>query len=456
MVELDRPTRIHIIGIAGAGMSALAKLLAQMGHDVSGSDLKAGPVLDSLGEIGVRTWSDSRPDAVGDVELLVASSAVPEVDKELSAARGRGVTIWRRPRLLEAITEAMPAIGATGTHGKTSTTAMLIAMLRALDSDPSFVVGGELIDLRTNAHLGNPRPFVIEADEAFRTFESLNLEGLTVTNIESEHIDHFGSVYELEDAFAEVARGVSGPVVIGIDDAGGRRLAERTGLPTYGTSDEADWRISNVSEGAMSVAFQLDGPEFSEEIIVSRPGLHTARNATGALALLSALGYDAAKGARSLRDFAGIRRRYEVRATVDGVTIIDDYAHHPTEVAATVRTALRGDWNRVVAVFQPHLYSRTERFQREFGLALSGCDQVVITDVYGARETPRPGVTGELVADAARNLTDAGVHYVPHRADLAEFLLGVVATGDLVLTMGAGDITLLPGELSTALSGSRP
>ncbi len=450
--DLSVPQRIHIIGAAGAGMSALAKLLAQLGHVVSGSDLKPGPVLGLLEGAGVTTWTGSKPEFVDGVDLVVASSAVPDRDPEVTTAVARGIPVWRRPRLLEALTAAMPAIGATGTHGKTSTTGMLITMLRALDLDPTFVVGGELVDLRTNAHLGSDRPFVLEADEAFGTFESLHLEGLVVTNVEPEHLDHFGTVYEMEDAFAGVVRSVDGPAVVGVDDAGGRRLAERTGRPTFGTAADADWRIDEVEELSMAVEFRLTGPGFDERVRVARPGLHTARNAAGALVLLHLLGFDAAAGAAALGEFAGIRRRYELRATIDGVTIIDDYAHHPTEVAATVRAARRGDWKRIWAVFQPHLYSRTEQLYREFGLALSGCDRVVVTDVFGARELPRPGVTGRLVADAARNLTEAGVDYVPHRADLAVFLAARVAPGDLVLTMGAGDITLLPAELAEALS----
>ncbi len=452
MVDLGTSKRIHIIGVAGAGMSGLAKLLAQLGHVVSGSDLRAGPILDLLDGIGVRTWTGSRPDDVLGADLVVASSAVPDRDPEFAAAQEHGTPVWRRPALLEAMTRSMPAVGATGTHGKTSTTAMLISMLRSLDQDPSFMVGGELVDLRTNAHLGRRSPFVLEADEAFRTFESLHLQGLVVTNVEADHLDHFGSVYEMEDSFAEVVRSVDGPALIGIDDAGGRRLSERTGRPTYGTDSAATWRITEVDERSMSVAFRLTGPGFDESVTVSRPGLHTARNASGAIALLSELGFDAVGAARALREFAGIRRRFEVRATIGGVTIIDDYAHHPTEVAATVRTALHGDWERVWAVFQPHLYSRTETLQREFGLAMSGCDVIVVTDVFGAREVPRPGVTGALVADAARDHTDAEVHYVRHRSDLADFIAGRLQPGDLVLTMGAGDITLLPGELAGALS----
>ena len=452
MVDLDSSRRIHIIGVAGAGMSALAKLLAQLGHQVSGSDLKGGPVLDLLDGIGVQTWTGSLPDRMAGADLVVASSAVPDQDAEVAAATAGGIPVWRRPELLEVVTARMPAIGATGTHGKTSTTGMLISMLRSLNEDPSFVVGGELVDLRTNAHLGDPSLFVIEADEAFGTFQSLHLRGLIVTNVEPEHLDHFGTVFEMEDAFAEVVRGVDGPVIVGIDDAGGRRLAERTGRHTYGTDPEATWHISGIEEDPMSVRFRLSGPDFEQVVDVARPGLHTARNAAGAIALLSECGFDAVSAAAALGEFAGVRRRFEVRATVGGVTIIDDYAHHPTEVAATVRTAMRGEWERVVAVFQPHLYSRTEEFQREFGLALSECDQIVVTDVFGSREMPRPGVTGQLVADAARNLTDSEVHYVPHRADLAAFLVEMVVPGDLVLTMGAGDITLLPGELADALS----
>lgn len=330
---------------------------------------------------------------------------------------------------------------------------MLIAALRAAGHDPSFVVGGQLADLGTNAHLGDRELFVLEADEAFGTFLSLHLAGLMVTNVEEEHMDYYVTRYRLDDAFAHVMRGVAGPVLACADDPGARRLAERTGASTYGLSDGADWQINGLEErGAEEIAFTLESNTVSVDVRVGRPGTHMALNAAGAIALLAELGHDPAEAASGLAEFRGVRRRFETRGTVAGVTIIDDYAHHPTEVAATIRAARRGRWRAIWAVFQPHLYSRTAAMYSEFGQSFAGADQVVITDVFGAREAPQPGITGELIADAAMARTDAKVSYVPHRADLAEFLAGRVEEGDLVLTMGAGDITLLPDELSRLLA----
>ena len=435
------------MGVGGAGMSALAKLLHQQGHTVTGSDLKEGTVLGDLTDLGVEVWAGSRPESAAGAEVVVASSAVPETDPELSAARIAGRIVWGRPDLLAALTAEMPAIGASGTAGKTSTTALLVSGLRALGRDPSFVVGGELVDLRTNAHLGEPDLFVLEADEAFGTFLELSLCGLVVTNVEAEHLDHYGDTAALEAAFAAVVGRVDGPTVVGVDDPGGRRLAAATGAATFGTSPGARWRIDRVEEKAAAVGFRLAGPATELDVEVGKPGLHMARNAAGALALLGELGFDPGAAAAGFPGFAGVHRRFELRGRVGGVTLIDDYAHHPAKVAATMSAAGRGGWKRVWAVFQPHLYSRTLALHEQFGPAFAGADRVVITDVFGAREPPVPGVTGELVAAATRRSVEVPVDYVPHRADLAGFLANRVEPGDLVLTMGAGDITALPEEL---------
>jgi len=443
---------VHVIGVGGAGMSGLAKLLAQMGHRVTGSDLRRGPAFDSLTDAGIDVWEGSDPARIGAVGLVVSSSAVPDHDPEWTFAAEQGIVRWRRPQLLDALTGQFSTLGATGTHGKTTSTAMLIAGLRALDEDPSFLVGGTLTDLQTNAHLGNRQVLVIEADEAFGTFQSMHLTGLTVTNVEEEHLDHYGTLYALEDAFAQVVRDTSGPVTVNRDDPGGRRLADRTGAITYGQADGADWIISDVLASPTGTAFTLRSASVTIPVSVSIPGLHHVYNATGVLSMLAELGYDAGRAALALAQFTGTRRRFEHRGTVAGVTMIDSYAHHPTEVAADLRAARQGEWKDIWAVFQPHLYSRTARFSREFGLALASADRVVVTDVYAARETPMPGVTGRLVADSATAAMGGQVDYVAHRADLAQFLAERVEEGDLVLTMGAGDITTVPHELAVLLA----
>jgi UDP-N-acetylmuramate--alanine ligase len=432
-------------------MSALAKLLDARGAHLSGSDLRGGPSLDALADLDIPVWVGHHPEAIDGAGLVVASSAVPDYDEELERARALGIEVWRRPQLLAALTGEIPTIGATGTHGKTTTTALLVTALRAIGEDPSFVVGGDLVGLGTNGHFGTSDLLVLEADEAFRTFESLRLRGLVITNVEHEHVDHFGTADELVDAFIGVARSVEGPVVSCRDDAGSRQVAEAVGTVTYGLDPEADWRVSDVVTGPHGVSFLLEGRGRSAPVSLSQPGRHIALDAAGAIAVLVELGRDLEAVVDGVAKFRGVGRRWENRGTVAGVSLYDDYAHHPTEVAAVLSAARAVAGGRIWAVFQPHLYSRTERFSEEFGEALAEADVVVVTDVFGAREEPVPGITGELVAEAAR-AAGAEVHYVPHRFELADFLAERVGRGDLVLSLGAGDITLLHTELAPKLA----
>lgn len=451
MLLPDHP-RIHVIGAGGAGMSGLARLLAQSGHTVSGSDLVAGRPLLDLEELGVEVWDGHRPEMVGSVDLVVRSSAVPDADPEVRAAAEAGVETWARPDLLDRITAGTRTLAATGTHGKTTTSALIVTALEGAGADPSFVVGGELVAHGTNAAFADPDLLVLEADEAFATFRRLHLSGLVVTNVEPEHLDHYGSLAALEDAFVQVMRDVDGPVVACIDDPGAERALVRAGGIPYGTSPDAAWRIVEVEEGPLDVRFTLDHPGGRLPVRVGRPGLHVARNAAGALAMLGEAGFDLHDAAEALGGFAGVSRRYHLRARVGGVTLIDDYAHHPTEVLATLRTARLGSWRRIWVVFQPHLYSRTEALANEFGQAFDGVDELIVTDVYGSREAPVPGVTGRLVADAARARTDARVRYVAHMTEVPTVLAAELEPGDLVLTLGAGDVTLLPDEIARALA----
>lgn len=446
--------RIHVVGAGGAGMSAIAKVLASKGYEVSGSDLRGGAALDALTALDIPVSIGHHPEVVAGAALVVASSAVPEYDEELEAARRADIPVWRRPELLAALTADMPTIGATGTHGKTTTTAMLVTALLELGEDPSFIVGGDIVDLGTNGHLGSTDLLVLEADEAFRTFESLHLRGLVVTNVEHEHVDHFGTPEELLDSFVTVAGKVDGPVVACLDDPGSAEVASRVGARSYGFDARADWRLSGLQSRAGEISFELAGPGGSAPVRIGQPGRHTALNAAGAVALLAELGRDLESAAAAMASFRGVGRRWDHKGTIDGVVLYDDYAHHPTEVAAVLDAAGEIAAGRVWAVFQPHLYSRTERFSREFGQALARADVAVVTDVFGAREEPVPGVTGKLVADAARD-AGATVHYVPHRLDLASFLAPQLESGDLVLSLGAGDITLLHTELAPLLGARR-
>jgi len=447
LVGIDR---IHIVGAGGAGMSGLAKLLASLGHTVTGSDLKPSPHLEALADIGVDTWVGHRPEQVRDADLVVTSSAVPERDPEVAAARAAGTICWERPELLDALTADMPAIGLAGTHGKTTSTALAVTALRSLGLDPSFLVGGQMVAFNTGAHLGAAPTFVLEADEAFGTFRKLHLESLLVTNIEADHLDYYETLAALEEAFALVARRVDGPVVACIDDPGVRRLAERVEVISYGTTTGADWRIGNIDTVRGTVSFDLSGPGYFGRITVPKPGAHVARNAAGVVALLATLGHDAAAIAAGLAGFAGVRRRFETRSRVADVTVVDDYAHHPTEIAATIAAGRAGGWNRVWAVFQPHRYTRTAEHGPAFGEPLAAADRVIITEVYSAGEPPIPGVSGRLVAESVA-AAGGTVDFAPELYEAAGILTAGVAPGDLVLLLGAGDVNMLVEPLALAL-----
>ena len=431
-------------------MSALARLLAGRGHIVTGSDARPSALLAELSHEGIETWSGHRTDRLEGVDLLVASSAVPPTDAEVADARRRAIPVWSRPELLAALTSEIPTVGATGTHGKTSTTAMLIVAANAAGLDPSFVVGGQVRDLGTNARAGSDDLLILEVDEAFGTFEHVRLDSLIVTNVEADHLDHFGTFTEVEAAFERVARAVAGEVFCCVDDTGSRELGKRTGAVLYGTGTDAAWRAVDVEAGSDSSRFRLVSPLGEWDVVLPRPGVHMVRNAVGAMALLGSRGVDVDAAIGGLARFQGVGRRWEVRGEVRGITVVDDYAHHPTEVAATLDAALAAG-RRVVAVFQPHLYSRTAQHSDDFGAALARASAVVVLDVYGAREEPMPGVNGELVSDAARRAGTALVVDAPERADAARIVAGILEPGDLVVCMGAGDIADLADELLTEL-----
>jgi UDP-N-acetylmuramate--alanine ligase len=448
------PHRVHIVGAGGSGMSGLAKLLSQQGHAVSGSDLKPGRMLDSLKDVGVTTWLGHRPEAMADVDLVVASSAVPDRDVELSAARDLGVTIWRRPALLKALTTPRRTFGFAGTHGKTTSTALAVAAVRSMGLNPTFLVGGEMIGLNTGASMGTDELFLLEADEAFGTFRHLSLDALLVTNIEADHLDHYGTVAALEDAFAQVAGRIDGPKVVCIDDPGVRRLAQKTDVITYGFNPDAQWRIVDLEHSQGSVSFRLKGAGVTTEVALPKPGEHLASNAAGVLALLGESGFDIRAAATAMSQFRGVRRRYEIAAMVGGITIVDDYAHHPTEVAATIAAASVGSTGRVIVVFQPHRYSRTADLAPEFGAPLALADQVIVSDIYAAGERPIIGVTGRLVSQSVE-AAGGNVAFVPRLSDIPEIVAASVEPDDVILLLGAGDISSLSNDVVLAIEAKQ-
>ena len=439
-----------MVGAGGSGMSGLAKLLAGLGYQVTGSDLKPGRALEALGDLGIETWIGHRPERMTDPELVVASSAVPPRDPELVAAAEAGAVVWERPALLDAFTSLMPGYGVAGTHGKTTTTGLVVSALHGAGEDPSFLVGGELVAQNTFAHLGDRDLFVLEADEAFGTFRHLHMAGLLVTNIEADHLDYYETVSALEEAFALVANRTNGPVVGCIDDPGIQRLAQRAPVISYGQDPGAAWQLTDLEHGVGSISFRLHGRGSTTPVTVPRPGVHLALDAAGAIALLAELGFDPRATAAGIAEFAGVRRRFETRARIGGVTVVDDYAHHPTEVGATIDAGRLGGWRRVWAVFQPHRYTRTANLGPAFGAPLATADRVVVTDVYSAGEAPQPGVTGRLVAEAVA-AAGGDVAYIPSLRSVAESIVPELREGDVVLLLGAGDINSVADEIAAAL-----
>ncbi|HEX2193247.1 MAG TPA: UDP-N-acetylmuramate--L-alanine ligase [Acidimicrobiales bacterium] len=447
-LDLGRSRRIHVVGVGGTGMSAIAEVLATMGHKVSGSDVAPSPVLDRLRGLGVDVAVGHDADHVGDAEVVTVSTAIPADNPEVVAARARSVPVLRRAEVLAAVAATRRTIAVAGTHGKTTTTAMLATALAGAGLRPSFLVGGVVAGLGTGAAWDEGEWLVVEADESDGTFLALAPEVAVVTSVAPDHLDHWGSFDALVTAFERYA-GDAPSALVCADDEGAARVGERVGAETYGTADGAGLRILDLSLEAGGSRFRLErGGRPLGEVRVPAPGRHNALNATAAVGAALLAGAPFAAVAAALARYPGVGRRFERRGEAGGVTFVDDYAHLPAKVAAAVAAARGGGWRRIVAVFQPHRYSRTEALWRDFATAFDGVDLLVVTDVYGAGEQPRPGVTGKLVVDAVLDARPAAaVAWLPRRDDVVRFLRSRLRAGDLCLTLGAGDITTLPDEL---------
>ncbi|MGH7567068.1 MAG: UDP-N-acetylmuramate--L-alanine ligase [Gemmatimonadota bacterium] len=449
--------RLHLMGIGGAGMSGLAEWLLDRGHEVDGCDARPSAATVHLENIGARVRIGHDPSHIEGIDALVVSSAISADDPERKAALERGVPVIRRAELLGAIMDGSRGIAVAGTHGKSTTTTMTGSVLEAAGLDPTVIVGGRIRGRDGNVRIGGGPWLVAEADEFDRSFLALSPELAVITNVEADHLDVYGTLEAVREAFSEFARRVAsgGTLFVGVDDPGARRLAAPEGVRVvgFGTSSAADVRAVDVEPGPEGIAFDLLlGGAKAGSVRLVMPGVHNVKNALAAAAVGWRLDASAQAIREGLEAVRGVERRFEIVYRSDELMIVDDYAHHPSEIAATLSGA-RAAWpqRRLVAVFQPHLYTRTRDFAGEFGIALSSADLVFVTDVYPAREQPIEGVSGRLISEAAQK-AGAPVTYLPDEttggrdpADVVEALLGF---GDMVVTLGAGDIDELARRLA--------
>ncbi|MBR7744419.1 UDP-N-acetylmuramate--L-alanine ligase [Phycicoccus sp. BSK3Z-2] len=437
-------------------MSAVARLLLSRGVTVSGSDAADGPVLEALRQAGATVHVGHDPAHLGSADTVVVSSAIREDNPELAAARAAGLLVLHRAQALAALTAGRRGVAVAGANGKTTTTAMLTVALAAAGADPSFACGGEIPQLGTNAAVGDGPAFVVEADESDGTFVVYRPEIGVVTTVQPDHLDFYGTAEAVTDAYREFAATIAdgGLLVASADDPGARSLAEQERargrrVVTFGRAEDADLVVVSTAEEGLATRTVLRDRGVPRTLDLAVPGDHNVANACAAhLVAVEGLGLDPEAVLAGLAGFTGVRRRFEVRGEVDGVTVVDDYAHNPAKVAAVVAAAAgvvrRAGTGRVLVVFQPHLYSRTRDFAEAFARALAPADLVLVLDVFGAREDPVPGVGPDLVATPLAGL--AGERTVvsgPSREDAVDRLVAAAGPGDLVLTVGAGDVTRL-------------
>lgn len=464
-VPLGELGRVHFAGIGGAGMSGIARIMLARGIPVSGTDIAPSALLDELASAGADIHVGHSAANLGAADTLVVSSAIRPDNPELLEAQRRGVRVLHRAAALASVMLGRRGIAVAGTHGKTTTTSMITTVLRSSGADPSYVIGGILAETGLGAADGTGETFVVEADESDGSFLMLAPSAVVVTSVEADHLDNYGTLAEIEKAFAAFAGRIpaGGLLVACADDPRALALAGRVaaGVTTvsYGTAADAAYRVTGVLPCGMSTRLTVVGGPGSVlhgadpvELEIAVPGRHNALNAAAALALTVELGVPPAQAAAGLGGYRGAQRRMERKGEADGVLVLDSYAHHPTELAADLAAAAEvAAGGRLIAVFQPHLFSRTQIFAAEFGAALAAADEVLVLDVYPAREDPVPGVSGRLIADA---VPGGRALFMPERASVPAAAAGLAKPGDVVLTMGAGDVTALGPQILAALRGA--
>jgi len=451
------PGTLHFVGIGGSGMSGIARMFLAAGHRVTGSDRSESATTQQLREAGAEVFIGHDARHQEGADTLVVTSALWPDNPEYLAAQQRGIPVLHRSLALKALTRGRRLVSVAGAHGKTTSTGMLVTALRELGADPSYVNGGVIQNLGASSDHGDGELFVLEADESDGSFLIYDTAVALVTNLDSDHLDHYGTAEAFDDAFVEFCSNASELVVLSADDEGTRRIGARldgSRVLTFGEAADADVRIASIrTDGPVAFTVVVDGRELEGRLQV--PGHHNAVNAVGALAVLVGLGHDPEASLRALEAFSGTGRRFELHATVGGVSVYDDYAHHPTEVAAALAAArtVVGE-GRIIAVHQPHLYTRTRDMAGEFAEAYeTAAEHTVVLDVYGAREDPIPGVTGELVS--ARFRDERVVDFVPDWQQAADRVAELARPGDFVITLSCGDVYRIIPQIVDALGAAR-
>ena len=452
--------RVHFVGVGGIGMSGMAELMSGLGYEVSGSDLAASAVTERLRALGIGVEIGHDAHWIADAEAVVVSAAVADDNPEVVEARRRQLPVIRRGAMVAGLTRSRSTVAVTGSHGKSTTSSMVAVVLSECGLDPSALIGARVGAFGSNARIGQGSYFVVEADESEPSLLELTPQIAVLTNLEEEHLDQYGTFTVLRDTIVRFTDRVleAGSVVVCADDPELTRLRDRIArrVVTYGIDDSTadvvgvDAELDAAGSHCL-VRFSHARHVGSVPLDVGGPGRHNLLNALGAFAVGLEIGLEPARIAAALRRFKGIDRRFQDRGEVGGVRVVDDYGHHPTEIGAALSTARRQPHGRLVAVFQPHRYTRTARLIDAFAQALAGADVVVVTDIYPAGETPIPGVTGAGLAEAVRRRTDRPVHHVRSLDEALALLVQLVRSGDLVITLGAGSIGKLGDRLIGAL-----
>lgn len=451
-----RPT-IHFVGIGGIGMSGIAEVLLHLGYPVTGSDLRASETTRRLDALGARTFVGHAPAHVGAADVVVVSSAVRSDNPEVVEARRRQIPVIPRAEMLAELMRLKDGVAVAGSHGKTTTTSMIAHLLASAGLEPTAVVGGKLNNLGSNATVGSGAYMVVEADESDGSFLKFSPAIAVVTNIDPEHLDHYGSFEALKRAFVEFVNKVPfyGVAVMCLDHPVVQALLPEVDRRhvTYGLSPQADYRAEAIATDALRMEFDvLRRGERLGRFRLHMVGRHNVLNALAAIAVADDVGIPVEKMREAFESFAGVQRRFTVRGEVDGIVVVDDYGHHPAEVKATLAGARQAfPDRRIVAAFQPHRYTRTRDLLDEFATSFNDADVLLVTEIYAASEEPIPGLSGETLADAIRACGHRDVSFVRQRSDLAQAIRERVRPGDLVLTLGAGDISLTGPELLSLL-----